>query len=204
MLNGPVRARADGPVEESNAQPPAPGSTPGSDSVPCFEQLYGEHFAFVWRNVQRLGLCGPEVDDAVQEVFMVVHRRLADFEPRTSVRAWIFGILTRIVRTHRRTRVRKQPPSCDVTDTLVDASCLGPEEQLERTRAARALEAILRTLTEDQCEVFVLVELEGMSGPEIADALNISVNTVYSRLRSAREHFQRGVDRLFAQRRREP
>jgi len=170
-------------------------------AVPSFERLYEEQFAFVWRNVQRLGVRGAEIDDAVQEVFIVVHRKLADYQPRSSVRAWVFGILTRVVRTHRRTRSRKEPPTAADTDMLADGRRPGPEELLERSETVQALEAILDTLTDEQCEVFILVELEEMSGPEVAEALAISVNTVYSRLRLAREHFQRGVTRYFAQRR---
>jgi RNA polymerase sigma-70 factor (ECF subfamily) len=204
MINGSMRARASRPVDESSLPGPHPTATPLPETSAGFKELYEEHFAFVWRNVQRLGIRGPEVDDAVQEVFIVVHRRIDDFEPRTSIRAWIFGILTRVVRTHRRTHARKQPPSSNETDTLVERRLLGPDEQLERNQAAQALESILDTLTDEQREVFVLVELEEMSGPEIADALAISVNTVYSRLRAAREHFQRGVSRMFAERRREP
>jgi RNA polymerase sigma-70 factor (ECF subfamily) len=204
MTNRSVQARADHPADDSSPPFPAPGCTVLTESSPAFKLVYEEHFAFVWRNAQRLGIRGPEVDDVVQDVFVVVHRRIADFEPRTSVRAWVFGILTRVVRTHRRTHARKPPPSGNEMDNVVDGCHLNPEELLERQRAAKALDAILDTLSDEQREVFVLVELEEMSGPEISDALSISVNTVYSRLRAAREHFQRGVGRLFAEQRREP
>jgi RNA polymerase sigma-70 factor, ECF subfamily len=203
VMNGSLPARAHRPDSESTE---SGGSTQAVAlaGTPPFNLLYDEHFAFVWRNVQRLGIRQPETDDVVQEVFIVVHRKLETFEPRTSIRAWIFGILKHVARTHRRTRARKQPPSSCEAHRLADVTQLGPEELLQRSEATRALEVILDSMQEDQREVFILVELEQMNGPEIADALSISVNTVYSRLRAAREHFQRGAASLYAQIRSRP
>jgi RNA polymerase sigma-70 factor, ECF subfamily len=203
MMNGSLPARANRPDRESTESCRSNQARPLA-GPPAFNLLYEEHFAFVWRNVRRLGVRQPEIDDVVQEVFIVVHRKLETFEPRTSIRAWIFGILKHVTRTHRRTCVRKQPPSNCEPHLLADVVQLGPEEQLQRSEATRALEVILDSMPEDQREVFILVELEQMNGPEIADALSISVNTVYSRLRTAREHFQRGAASLYAQIRRLP
>ena len=202
-MNGSLPARAHRPDSESTE---SGGSTQAVAlaGTPPFNLLYDEHFAFVWRNVQRLGIRQPETDDVVQEVFIVIHRKLETFEPRTSIRAWIFGILKHVARTHRRTCARKQPPSSCEAHRLADVVQLGPEEHLQRSEATRALEVILDSMQEDQREVFILVELEQMNGPEIADALGISVNTVYSRLRAAREHFQRGAASLCAQIRSRP
>ena len=67
-----------------------------SGAVPAFERVYEEHFDFVWRSLRRLGVPRSALDDAVQEVFLVVHRRLAEFEGRSSLKTWLFGIAVHI------------------------------------------------------------------------------------------------------------
>src|SRR5262245_1929044 len=74
-----------------------------------FDEAYARHFDFVWRNVRRLGVPEAEVDDAVQEVFLVVHRKLSSYAPRASLKAWIFGVVARVARDHRRLLLRKSP-----------------------------------------------------------------------------------------------
>ena len=102
------------------------------DVVPRdFDELYARYFDFVWRNVRRLGVPEAEVDDAAQEVFLVVHRRLGDFVPRASIKAWIFGILARVARDHRRVLARKSP-SARAADPPVD-----PDETPGRSHIVR-------------------------------------------------------------------
>jgi RNA polymerase sigma-70 factor (ECF subfamily) len=171
------------------ARPPAIVRGP----VPAFGEVYEEFFAFVWRSARRLGTPEESIDDVVQEIFLVVHRRLPEFEGRSSLKTWLFGIVLNIVRAHRRSLRTKQPHVIDAErradpETLSDAGPR-PDEILSKAEAARVVDALLEALDDDKREVFVLAELEQLAAPEIAAALGIPVNTVYSRLRLARQDF---------------
>ena len=167
-----------------------------------FEEVYERHFDFVWRNVRRLGVPAPDVDDAAQEVFLVVHRRLPDFEPRGSLKAWLFGIVARVASAHRR-RLRRAAPTSAGRDEPVDPDrtpSLAPscDEAMAETEAVAVLHALLDGLDDDKRAVFVLAELEQMTAPEIAEALGVKLNTVYGRLRQARREFDEGAARMRA------
>jgi RNA polymerase sigma-70 factor (ECF subfamily) len=128
----------------------------------------------------------------VQDTFLVVHRRLGEYEERTSIRAWLFAILVRVVRDHRRSARRKGGPAVDADAAdLVDTKTPSALDNIERNEAVRELYAILNTMEEGRREVFVLVELEQLTVPEVAHALSANVNTVYWRLRSARRDFEK-------------
>jgi RNA polymerase sigma-70 factor (ECF subfamily) len=154
-----------------------------------FEAVYDEHFAFVWRTVRRLGVAERSIDDAAQDVFIVVHRRLGEFEGRSSIKSWLFGIARRVAKDHRRRSQRKDRGEA-LPETLADAAALSPREAASRAEALRVLYDILDNLDDDKREVFVLAELEQMTVPEIADAIAVNLNTVYSRLRAARRAFE--------------
>ena len=168
-----------------------------SDSLgaPTFGQIYDDHFRLVWRTLRRLGVPDSEVDDALQDVFLVVHRRLGDFQPQAPVTHWLHRITSRIARDHRRARRRKDPaahglePVTDL-DGVADVQGRGPGESAERSAAANLIRELLEELDDAKREVFVLADLEQMSAPEIAEVLEIPLNTVYSRLRTARREFE--------------
>lgn len=166
---------------------------------PSFSEVYEGCFDFVFAAARRLGVEEGAVDDVVQEVFLVVHKRLAIFEGRSSIKTWVFGILLGVVRGHRRTLRRKSPhltsPGGD-PDTL--ATHAPPDERVQRNQAWRTLHAILDTMDDDRREVFVLAELEEMTAPEIAEILGANLNTVYTRLRAARQHFEHALSRIHA------
>jgi RNA polymerase sigma-70 factor (ECF subfamily) len=147
--------------------------------------LYEQHVAFVWRSVRMLGVSPDAADDAVQDVFVVAHRRLADFEARSGPRTWLFAIAMRVVSDHKRSKRRRlnlleraqtveHRPACSPFDTTADAEL------------RRALLGALESLPEEQRIAFALAELEELTVPEIATALGVKLNTVYSRLRVAR------------------
>jgi RNA polymerase sigma-70 factor (ECF subfamily) len=124
-----------------------------------------------------------------QEVFVIVHRRLADLEPEREVRPWLYGILRLVAQNHRRGRRRSDKRQHALALEPAPAAA-GPFESLQAQDAARLVSAILPQLEETRREVFLLVELEELSVPEVASALGISVNTAYSRLRLARADFK--------------
>lgn len=165
-----------------------------------FDAVYDEHFSFVWRTVRRLGVPERSVDDAAQDVFIVVHRRLGEFEGRSSIKSWLFGIARRVAKDHRRRSQRKDRGEA-LPDTLADAASLSPREAASRAEALRVLYDILDKLDDDKREVFVLAELEQLTVPEIADAIAVNLNTVYSRLRAARRAFEEATARHHARER---
>jgi RNA polymerase sigma-70 factor (ECF subfamily) len=132
------------------------------------------------------------VEDAVQDVFVVVHRRMAERDPATPMRAWPFEIVRRVAHDHRRAARRK-----DIAEPLSDAvgatAAPGPARLAEASEELRLVESILADMDEDRRAVFVLSEIEQMTAPEIAETLGCNLNTVYSRLRRAREAFHAAV-----------
>jgi RNA polymerase sigma-70 factor, ECF subfamily len=164
-----------------------------------FAVVYEANFTFVWRAARRLGVQPADTDDVVQEVFVVAHRKLGSFEGRAQVKTWLFKILLHVVRHYQRTQQRKpahRPTAGADLDGLLDLNALGPGEAAERAEAVRLLDGLLGQLDADKREVFVLAEIEQMSCVEIADVLAANLNTVYSRLRAARQEFERAVARL--------
>lgn len=169
---------------------PGPGERPSS-----FEEVYDAMFPVVWRTARRLGIAPSALDDVCQETFVVVFRRLDEYDGRATLKSWVCGILYNVVRGHRRTRRRKDPAARSQAP-LLDASELtdpgtGPHDDAERAEAAQIALRLLDEMDDDKRTVFVLADLEEMTVPEIATALEANVNTVYARLRAAR--------RLFAQ-----
>ncbi|MBN1609364.1 MAG: sigma-70 family RNA polymerase sigma factor [Polyangiaceae bacterium] len=160
--------------------------------------IYQMHFDFVWRCLRRHGVPAARMDDAAQDAFLVVHRKLAGFEGRSSLKSWLFGIALRVAHDYRRASERKgRALGSEVVadpDGLADASP-GPLERVERADSIRLLERLLGEIDEEKREVFMLAELEQMSAPEIAEALGLPTTTVYSRLRAARMDFERALDR---------
>lgn len=180
------------PVADPVLRAPAQAEARVVDPVALdFDDLYDGHFDFVWRCLRRLGVDEASLDDALQDVFVVVHRRLESFEGRSSLKTWLFGIAMRVARDHRRARARRGDPMPLSLDLPDGAAC--PAEALERKQSLSTLDAVLATLDEDKRAVLVMVEIEEMTVPEVAHALGINVNTAYSRLRLARRDFDRAV-----------
>jgi RNA polymerase sigma-70 factor, ECF subfamily len=163
---------------------------------PSFESVYEDHFDFVWRSAAYRGVPAALMDDVVQEVFVVVHRKLPEFEGRSSVRTWLFGILRKVIRDQLKKKSHR-PSGVELIDEHASIAP-SPADALEKKRAADTLEKILESMSEEQREVFVLLEIEGMSGKEIAEAIGVPENTVWSRIRAARGIFNAGLARAKA------
>ncbi len=159
--------------------------------TPSFEAVYSEYFPFVWRCLGSLGVPPEALEDAAQDVFLVVHRRLGEFEGRSTLRTWLFGIVRNVASNRRRTLGRKggEHPLVDEPAT----SEPGPHEIAQDRQAAAFVEKFLLGLPEKKRELFVLAELEEMSVPEVAEALSIPLNTAYTRLRRIRADFRRAL-----------
>jgi RNA polymerase sigma-70 factor, ECF subfamily len=171
-----------------------------------FADVYEDYFAFVWRTARRLGVPDTALEDVTQEIFMVVHRKLPEFEGRSTLKTWLFSVTRLIVRRQRSRFWRSHAPRAGAEESPdlesdVHRSEGGPHDLLAKREAARVLAAFLESLDDDKREVFILAELEQMHAPEIATALGLKVNTVYSRLRLAREAFSSAVARYHARER---
>ena len=161
----------------------------------AFTDVYDEHFRFVWRSLRRLGVFEADVADAAQEVFVVVHRKLDGFEGRAKVSTWLFGICLRVAARRRSAPTRRREVHDDEAIAAQVDHADDAATTVERRDERRVLEALLDELSFDQRAVFVLFELEAMTGDVIAEALEIPLGTVYSRLRLARAAFEQAVRR---------
>jgi RNA polymerase sigma-70 factor, ECF subfamily len=161
--------------------------------VPEFAEVFRQHFDFVWRTLRSLGVPESGVDDAVQDVFISVHRRLPEFEGRSALKTWIYSIAYHTARNHRRSARRREALPLEA-----DIVCRepGPVERLAVARAGRFVLSFLEGLSAERRDVFVLCVLEELSAPDVAEILHVNVNTVYSRLRLARQEFRAALERL--------
>jgi RNA polymerase sigma-70 factor, ECF subfamily len=188
-------ATTNAAVERETAlSPGAVGPSSEGMSQPSFASIYDEHFDFVWRSARRLGVPEASLDDVAQDVFVTVYRRLAEFEGRSQLKTWIFGILRHTISDLRRGQRRK--PTSALEHEPADGRALSPQDAAVRSEGVKLLHEALASLPDEQREVFVLAELEQLSSPEIASALEINLNTVYSRLRAARQEFEAALKRL--------
>jgi RNA polymerase sigma-70 factor, ECF subfamily len=159
--------------------------------------LVEAHHEFLWRSVRRLGAPTSQVDDAVQEVFCVAHRRLADIEPGRE-RAFLFSVARNVTAELRRRAARARVRADEDAIARAVSPAPSPEELLDEERLRARLDEVLDGLGEEARVVFVLIELEGMSAPEVAALLDTPVGTVASRLRRGREQFRAVARRLRA------
>ena len=171
-----------------------------ASEITTFSRLYDDHVDFLWRSARRLGVGEDAADDVVQQVFVVVHRKLSEFEGRASVKSWLFAILLRVVQDHRRSLRRRSPHLSSEPmdpDALPAASgASDPYEALSRAEASRLINELLECLEEERRVVFVMAELEQMTPAEIAEALEVDAKVVYARLRGARADFEEAASRL--------
>lgn len=157
-----------------------------SDSKPAvdFATLYRSELPYVWKTLRRLGAPTADLEDLVHDVFVVVHRHLADYDPTRPLRPWLFGIALRVVSDFRRLgRNLREIPGPAPEPVAADPS---PEQRLQGKEARDLLMKALEELDLDRRAVFVLHELDEQGMPEIATTLSIPLNTAYSRLRLAR------------------
>jgi RNA polymerase sigma-70 factor (ECF subfamily) len=158
-----------------------------------FDAAYQASFDLAWRTLRRMGVPQSQIDDASQDVFVIVHRRLGDFEGRSTLKTWVAGIAIRVASDYRRKK-RRRGMEMEIDESIIDPRP-GPLEQASRAEARAIVDQILDELDVKQREVFVLMELEGLSAPEVADVLSVNLNTVYSRLRLGRRAFDAAVAR---------
>lgn len=168
----------------------APARLPaGTAEQPSVQALFHQHAPFVYRVLRRLGVSEADVEDVCQEVFMVVHRRLPEFEGRSQLRTWIYAIALRRASTHARRAYRRlEMPTAAAPELHTPDD---PSTVLEQRRARALLDALLDALAEDKRQVFVLYELEELDMREVAAIVGCPLPTAYGRLYAARRDLQR-------------
>lgn len=160
-------------------------------------ELLRLHYGTVWRTLRRVGVSEDRVDDAAQEVFIVVSRKLEQIQPGCE-RSYLLNSAIRVAANYRRAlRTRREVADDGVIEEQRDPAP-SADQLLYRKRLRQMLDQILETWSEELRTAFVLFELEGLSVPEIAELTETKSGTVASRLRRGRELFLAAVKRLKA------
>ncbi len=180
-------------METQRPNPPKQGEPPPAAALD-FDCLYDGEFDYVCRTLRRLGARSEDLKDLAHEVFLAAYRRLATFDKARPIRPWLFGIAFRAVSEWRSKPVlaREVGPE-PLAQLRVEA---GAEEHLSAREARETVLLALEALDPLRRGVFILHELDGCAAPEISEALGVPLNTVYSRLRVARQEFAVAVKRI--------
>ncbi len=181
---------------EADAEPSCQSPAVTSEHASQLREIFQQHAPRVWRTLRALGVHESSVDDAVQEVFLVINHRLAEFEGRSQLSTWIYSITYRVAQAQRRKSFRHQ--HAEYEDTM-PSSFPGPAEVLADVQAAAFVREFCAALSEAKRDVFVLCVLEERSAPEVVPLLNVNLSTVYSRLRSVKIDFRRALQRKVQQ-----
>lgn len=192
-----VNTAVAGHGEPGAASRKAPVGLTRAERDRLFREIYGQCFDYVWSTLRRFGVWDKDLEDAAHELFIVVHRRLDDYDRSRPIKPWLVGIAFRVASDFRR-RASNRREIMDDEVVAVDDKRSQLEMVAEReakTLVARALES----LDDDKRLVFVLHELEGRSIPEVAEQTGVPLNTCYSRLRLARERFTEAVRAIRAE-----
>ena len=182
------------------AEMPMNASAVGADAR--LRGLVRDQYDFLWRSLRRLGVVEAHVDDAAQQVLLVIARRLDEVR-EGSERSFLFGTAMRVASDYRKKNARRREVADDVALAAAPSETPDAEELLEQRRARELLDGVLDQMPDELRTVFVLAELEGTTMIEIAELLGIPQGTVASRLRRARALFEEHVE-VLQQRRRRP
>jgi RNA polymerase sigma-70 factor, ECF subfamily len=164
-----------------------------------FRALFRAQFRFVCVSLRRLGVRDGDVEDVAQEVFVLVHKKLDSYDPTRSLELWLFGFCLRTASTYRRLARHSRLVHQD-TDAEIAHADLLPDDQIAAEQNRRMVLAALDSIDIDRRDVFVMHDLNEFPASQIAEMLSLPVNTVYSRLRLAREEFRKAVLRIRASR----
>lgn len=161
--------------------------------VEQFDAIFRAELPYVVATLRRLGARSADVEDLAHDVFVVVHRRLADYDVSRPVRPWLFGIALRVASDDRRLARRRY----ERTDEGATLAARAPGAQPDQAALAAERRALvlrgLDALELDKRAILLLHDIDGEPMPEIAHALGVPLNTAYSRLRLARERFREAI-----------
>jgi RNA polymerase sigma-70 factor, ECF subfamily len=188
-------------AERASGAIDAPRRTPATDDAAMrhtrLEQWFRDHFDTLWRLAARLGVPHAQVDDVVQEAFIVADRRATEIQPGAE-RGFLIGVVVRTSANQRRKeKIRLDYASQGASESLSSAPP-DAERMLAHKQLRQLLDVALDELPSEQRSVLVLHEIEGFSGAEIAHLLDLPPGTVASRLARARARFSKAAARLRA------
>lgn len=169
------------------------------EETPSFRSLFDAEFSYVWNTLRRLGVSDADVLDQTQEVFLVVHGLLPDYDASRPVRPWLFAIAYRVACRYRSLARHRREVHVDAPYEPLDPAPLA-DQKMEADEARALMLEVIQAIELPRRAVFIMAELEEQPMAEIASALQIPVNTAYSRLRLAREDFEAAATRLLARR----
>jgi RNA polymerase sigma-70 factor, ECF subfamily len=168
-----------------------PQRSPSDAKVYEFEAVYAEYLSFVWRCLRNLGVPDRGLDDAAQEVFIVVHRGLSGFRGDSQLRTWLYGIVRNVAYKQARRVQRKD--RAEPIDEQISSRDPTPSERAEEAQAADFVQRFALGLPEKKREVFMLALVEQFTIPEVAEMTGIPLNTAYTRLRAVRTEFREAL-----------
>jgi RNA polymerase sigma-70 factor (ECF subfamily) len=155
-------------------------------------KLYRQHGRFLWAMLHRLGVPESDLPDVLQEVLVVLDRRLPTYDVNCRIEPWLFGICTRVAANYRRRLQRRRENALEEAEVPDHRN----PESINAMRDDRAeLDAVLDRIDPPKRAVFLMFEVEGLSCQEIAEELGIPIGTVHSRLHGARKDFAAAVNR---------
>lgn len=192
--------RAERPQFQAMGLPPTAAARLAAQPSQQFDftSVFDTHFDYVWFTLRRLGVPPRDLDDVAHDVFLLVYQNLHKYDAARPLRPWLFGFAYRVAADYRRLARHR----VETLDAITEAVDVAPSA-VDRAASRQALDVVWTALEQlhlDQRAVFVLHDVEEYSVPEIADALQIPLNTAYSRLRLAREQFTKAMLRLRARR----
>jgi RNA polymerase sigma-70 factor, ECF subfamily len=168
-----------------------PQRSPSDAKAYEFEAVYVEYLSFVWRCLRNLGVPDRALDDAAQEVFIIVHRGLSGFRGDSQLRTWLYGIVRNVAYKQAR-RVRRKDRAEPIDEQLSSRDPT-PSQRAEEAQAADFVQRFALGLPEKKRELFMLALVEQFTIPEVAEMTGIPLNTAYTRLRAVRTEFREAL-----------
>jgi RNA polymerase sigma-70 factor (ECF subfamily) len=158
--------------------------------------LYAAHSPFVWRRLQQLGVCASDLEDAMQDVFVAAFRNWSQFEPaRAKATTWLFGICHNVARNLARGQRRRERHLDRDAEPHAEPATDTPEESFRRLQSQTLFDELLAALSVEHRTTLLLFEIEGMSGREISEEMQVPEGTVRSRLQHARRQLETALKR---------
>lgn len=166
---------------------------------PSLADVYEDEFKYVHRCLRGFGVPTSALDDALQDVFVVVQQKLSSFDGKNRLRTWLYAIALRVARRYCEQAAKAASRHVEESAVPLKSPSANAAEQQRQQQQLELAHQALQTLPFEKREVFVLHQIEQLSAPEIAELANIPVNTVYSRLRAAKFEFRTAVSRIQGQ-----
>jgi RNA polymerase sigma-70 factor (ECF subfamily) len=171
---------------------------PEREAAPTFEGIFEREFGYIWHALRRLGVPARDLEDLTQHVFLQVHGQLPKFDAGRPLRPWLFAFALNAAANYRALKRHRVELSVVPPEPLDPRP--GAEEQLILQQELQLAELALSQVALERRGVLILREMDGYAVPQIAEVLGIPLNTAYSRLRLARQDYERAIRRLRVQR----